>query len=156
MAGCAGEAESIGLAPGSGGQAGDFATDIWEDCAVSEPICIECGKAGRLVGGRDIYPHRPDLYTKSFYRCECGAYCGCHPGTTKALGHPCGPETRKARSAAHAAFDPLWKQKVMGRADAYAWLAEATGIPAKRCHIGMMTADQARSVVAAVTQRGAS
>ena len=112
--------------------------------------CIECGAGASLTDGRAIYPHRRDLYSKAFYRCRCGAYCGCHPGTTTALGSPCGPETRKARSAAHAAFDPLWRSKKMSRASAYAWLSEATGIPRERCHMGMMTADEARKVVAAV------
>lgn len=116
-------------------------------------VCIECGGNGSLCDGRSIYPHRPDLFNKSFYRCSCGAYCGCHPGTTKPLGHPCGPDTRKARSAAHAAFDPLWKTGKMGRRQAYAWLAAVLGIPEKECHIGMMTAERAGLVVAALRAR---
>ena len=112
--------------------------------------CIECGSSANLVGGDRIYPHRRDLYHKKFWLCACGAYCGCHPGTESALGSPCGPITRKARSAAHAAFDPLWKGQKMDRRAAYAWLSKATGIPAERCHIGMMTADEAQSVVSAV------
>ncbi len=112
------------------------------------PTCIECGCVAHLVGGERIYPHRPDLYAKSFWLCECGAYCGCHPGTTAALGYPCGPGTRKARSAAHEAFDRLWKTGVMKRDKAYKWLSQATGISHERCHIGMMTAAEARRVVA--------
>lgn len=115
-----------------------------------DPICIECGGVGELVDGKRIYPHRPDLYRKNFYLCQCGARCGCHPGSVVPLGNPCGPETRRARSAAHEAFDPLWKQGSMSRASAYAWLADATGIDRERCHIGMMTAEQARLVVTVV------
>lgn len=125
-------------------------------CKMTGPSCMECGALASLVGGERIYPHRPDLFVKWFWLCECGAYCGCHPNTEAALGHPCGPETRKARSAAHAAFDPLWKRGGMHRAKAYAWLSEATGIAPARCHIGMMTADEARSVVAAVNARKVS
>lgn len=117
--------------------------------------CIECGSAARLTDGRTIYPHRPDLFSKAFWLCDCGAYCGCHPNTTQALGSPCGPITRKAQSAAHAAFDPLWRSKKMTRQSAYAWLTEAIGIPRERCHMGMMTADEARRVVAAVQHRKA-
>lgn len=120
-----------------------------------EPTCIECGKQGVLVSGQAIYPHRPDLYAKRFYRCPCGAYCGCHPGSVVPLGNPCGPETRKARSAAHAAFDPLWQKGDLSRPSAYAWLAAATGIKREKCHIGMMSADQARLVVEVVTARRA-
>lgn len=118
--------------------------------------CLECGKEARLVDGKRIYPHRPDLYAKSFYLCECGAYCGCHPGTTSALGSPCGPATRKARSAAHAAFDPLWKRKTMSRHLAYKWLAEQLGIDPADCHIGMMTEATARRVVFVVNNSAES
>ena len=110
--------------------------------------CIECGRAASLTSGKRIYPHRPDLYGKRFYLCECGAYCGCHGNTTEPLGYPCGPVTRKARSAAHAAFDPIWKRGQMRRHAAYKWLSERTGIEPDKCHIGMMTAEQARRVVA--------
>lgn len=120
---------------------------------MSGPICLECGGEGRLVGGKAIYPHRPDLYAKHFYLCGCGAYCGCHPGTTAPLGHPCGPETRRARSAAHATFDPIWKRGEMSRAQAYKWLADTLGIDRAECHIGMMTADRAWAVVRAVKGR---
>lgn len=117
-----------------------------------DPVCADCGKLGKLVGGEAIYPHRPDLFAKSFYRCDCGAYVGCHPGTAIALGRPAGAETRQARSAAHAAFDPLWKAKASkfnigfgkARGDGYKWLADQLGIPAEDCHIGWMDAETAR------------
>lgn len=115
-----------------------------------DATCIECGGTGELVDGKRIYPHRPDLYRKRFYLCACGAYCGCHPGSVVPLGNPCGPETRRARSAAHDVFDPLWKRGQMDRSSAYKWLADATGIEREKCHIGMMTAEQARLVVRVV------
>jgi hypothetical protein len=117
------------------------------------PNCIECGEVATLCTGADLYPHRPGLHKKSFYRCQCGAYCGCHPGTTQALGFPCGAATRKARSEAHAAFDPLWKSGQMSRSGAYKWLAAAIGIDRKDCHIGMMSRERALAVVAAVSAR---
>jgi hypothetical protein len=115
-----------------------------------EPKCIECGKLATLVCGESIYPHRPDLFSKRFYLCECGAYCGCHPNTIVPLGFPCGAETRRARSAAHAAFDPLWKRGSMARRDAYQWLASLLGIDPEDCHIGMMDAETARRIPALV------
>lgn len=117
---------------------------------MSGPPCIECGKEAKLVDGRRIYPHRPDLYAKWFWLCSCGAYCGCHGETKDPLGYPCGPVTRRARSAAHAAFDPIWRRKMLKRSDAYARLAEELAIPAEECHIGMMSADRARQVPIAV------
>lgn len=113
------------------------------------PRCVECGKTATLTDGQSIYPHRPDLYEKRFYQCECGAYVGCHPNTDKPLGYPCGPDTRRWRSAAHEAFDPIWRTKLMTRAKAYAWLADQLGMDGADCHIGMMNEQQARSVVIA-------
>lgn len=116
---------------------------------VALTTCAECSKTAHLVGGEAIYPHRPDLYAKSFWRCDCGAYVGCHPGTANPLGYPAGPTTRMARSAAHAAFDPLWKSGKMRRSQAYKWLAERLGIPASETHISWMDAATAKRVVAA-------
>lgn len=121
-----------------------------------EPTCIECGKMASLTTGREVYPHREDLWAKPFYRCACGAYVGCHPGTDIPLGYPAGPHTRRARSAAHAAFDPLWlaksKQPGMTKGKArglgYKWLAEALGIEPAACHISHMDAATAQRVVA--------
>lgn len=117
--------------------------------------CLECGAAARLVSGDVIYPRRPDLYGRHYWLCRCGAYCGCHGNTSKPLGYPCGPETRKARNRAHAAFDPLWqaKQRKEGvsrkeaRGAGYRWLADQLGMRPEHCHIGMMTAEQANRVV---------
>lgn len=118
-------------------------------------VCQECSQAASLVGGDKIYPHRRDLYGKRFWRCECGAYVGCHPGTEVALGTPCGPLTKAARIDAHAALDPLWRRKMArdgvpkheARGAAYLWLAEQLGIAPEECHVGMMDADMARRVV---------
>ncbi len=114
---------------------------------VAGPLCIECGGTAEIVGGETIYPHRPDLYDKRFWLCTCGAYCGCHGVTTRPLGNPCGPETRRARMAAHAAFDPIWRRKEMGRREAYTWLSQRMGLEFERTHIGMFTKEQAHEVV---------
>lgn len=116
--------------------------------AYDDPRCIECREVARLVGGNVIYPHREDLFHKSFWLCDCGAYCGCHGITTRPLGFPAGAETRRARNNAHAVFDPLWRSGGMDRRAAYGWLAERMGLPSEQCHIGMMTAAQAREVIA--------
>ena len=118
--------------------------------------CGECGKPAGLVDGRLVYPHRPDLADKPFWRCcVCQAYVGCHDGTYRPKGSPCGPETRQARIAAHAAFDPLWRRKMEAdgltqghaRAKAYKWLAEQLGTAPEATHIGMFDAATARRVV---------
>lgn len=120
-----------------------------------EPICIECGKLAEQTDGRPIYPDRPDLWDRVYFRCECGAYVGAHPGTDIPLGYPAGPHTRRARSQAHAAFDPLWMRKAnrdkIGKGKArglgYKWLAEQLGIEPAACHISHFDAATCQKVV---------
>jgi hypothetical protein len=121
---------------------------------MSAPRCIECGRKAALATGDQVYAHRPDLNRLFYWVCVCGARVGCHKGTKKPLGNPCGPETAQARSQAHAAFDPLWKRKAelgmpkgQSRDRAYVWLASAMGLTRADCHISMMTREQSLRVV---------
>lgn len=124
--------------------------------AAIAPSCAEGCTPGsvELVGGQVVYPHRADLFGRWFWRCACGAYCGVHP-TLKPRGRPGGPETRRARDAAHAAFDPMWRKRAeisgvkpyVARTRGYKWLAEQLGIERKDCHIGDMDAATALRVV---------
>jgi hypothetical protein len=110
--------------------------------------CDYCGAAADLVGGQAIYPHRPDLWTKRFWRCRpCRAYVGCHRGTDRPLGRLANAQLRMIRGRAHACFDPLWRDGSMNRADAYAWLARQLDIEPDRCHIGMFDVEQCRAVI---------
>lgn len=125
-------------------------------------ICPYCDKPARLVTGHAIYPHRPDLLGKKFWLCTpCDAWVGCHPRNKKhkhtgaePLGRLANGELRKAKQAAHAAFDPLWRSKTMSRKEAYQWLASQLGISPQNCHIGMMDVDSCKSVVAVMAARG--
>jgi hypothetical protein len=137
---------------------------------MSDPTCPYCGQPAKLVGGDAIYPHRSDLFDLAFWQCApCDAYVGCHKkgvtflmnkrqvrsDGTIPLGRLANAQLRKAKSAAHAAFDPLWKSGRMTRREAYAWLATTLGISSDNCHIGMMDADACQAVVSAV-EGGAS
>lgn len=116
------------------------------------PTCPYCNASAFLVTGREIYPHRSDLYEKYYYRCKpCNAFVGCHPGTKRPLGRLANTDLRHAKMAAHAAFDPLWKQRAMTRRQAYAWLAETLDIPANQCHIGLFDLVLCARVVEACT-----
>ena len=127
----------------------------WDHLTNPAP-CIECRATdATCVTGAEIYPHRRDLHRRRYWRCSCGAYVGCHPGTTAPLGAPAGAHTRAARNEAHAAFDPLWKRKIIrdgvpqyeARKAGYAWLAREMGLTVEQCHISLFNADQARRVV---------
>lgn len=131
------------------------------------PICPYCGLFSVLVKGDVIYPHRPDLYQLNFYQCApCDAYVGCHKtgDWKKPLGRLANAELRQAKSAAHAAFDPVWQQrfeikrasdpaytKSMARGGRYKKLAQLMGIPKSECHIGMFDVEQCKTVVALCT-----
>lgn len=67
----------------------------------------------RLTNGAEIYPHRPDLATLPFWKCDtCGNYVGCHHLTddpTRPKGNIATPEVRAWRLRLHQKIDPLWK-----------------------------------------------
>jgi hypothetical protein len=114
-------------------------------------ICDYCRGAAELVTGATIYPDRPDLHAKQFWRCvPCHAYVGCHGLTDRPLGRLANARLRAAKICAHAAFDPFWRDQHWSRSHAYHWLSSALGIKAADCHIGMFTVEQCEAVVAAV------
>lgn len=111
-------------------------------------ICDYCADVVPLLTGADVYPHRPDLRDKPIWACmPCGAWVGCHPGTTNRLGRLANAQSRRLKIAAHAAFDPLWHGGGMKRKDAYAWLRDRLGITDRECHMGWMSDDLLRRVV---------
>jgi len=109
---------------------------------MSKP-CPYCGKPPKRVYGDDLFPHLPKLAGKVFWRCEpCGAHVGCHHGTDKPFGPLANAELHKARTDAHAAFDPIWELRYMERTQAYEWLAETLDIEVRKAHIGMFDLEQ--------------
>ena len=124
--------------------------------------CPYCGKPAKLVTGDIIYPNRADLSAKYFWQCEdCDAYVGTHDNSPvhKPLGRLANASLRKAKIAAHAQFDPIWRvpvkygvPKSVARKNAYAWLSQQLNIPMKRCHIGYFDIETCRRV-AEVCQR---
>ena len=124
-----------------------------------ELTCPYCGKPAQLTTGDYIYPHRHDLADRHFWVCwPCDAYVGCHAkgaqvgrvtsDGTLPLGRLANAALRKAKSRAHAAFDPLWRSGNMKRRQAYGWLASQLGIPVDDCHIGMFNEQQCARVEA--------
>lgn len=112
------------------------------------PECPYCGDVSKLTTGEFVYPHRPDLGHLKFYVCiPCDARVGCHGSSSKPLGRLANGELRSAKSAAHAAFDPLWKRGTMKRTEAYAWLSEAMGLDPRDTHIGMFDIPQCNKVI---------
>lgn len=133
---------------------------------LTAPHCPYCSRPAELVDGGHLYPHREDLYDRNFWACDtCAAYVGCHAAGayifdkdgerivsdgTLALGRLADALLRAAKLRAHAAFDPLWRDREprsRARREAYAWLAKALGIPVHECHIGFFDVGQCERVV---------
>lgn len=95
--------------------------------------CCGCGKEteARLTDGKEIYPHRKDLYSLPFWKCDqCENYVGCHHKTknrTKPLGNIPTPELRTARRHIHKILDPMWKNGKMKRKDIYSKISDFLG-----------------------------
>lgn len=60
---------------------------------------------------------------------------------------PVGSLLAGKRCEAHHAFDLLWQKGIMGRQEAYNWLAEQLDIPIFYCHIGKFDIVTCRRVV---------
>ena len=118
--------------------------------------CPYCNSEANLVSGHEIYPHRPDLADLKVWACRpCDAWVGTHKNSPehKPLGRLANAELRKAKMAAHAVFDPLWKSGRMSRREAYSMLSERMSIPKDQAHIGMFDVDQCKAVVDAFSPK---
>lgn len=87
--------------------------------------------AERLTDGKEIYPHRRDLFSLPFWkRDKCNNFVGCHHKTkdrTKPLGCIPTPEIKNARKQIHGLLDPLWKSGRMKRGAIYGRLSAVLG-----------------------------
>lgn len=125
------------------------------ECLMSNVRCPYCNKPAKIVNGKVIYPHRPDLAGKKFWQCAaCDAYVGCHGFNPRhgyrgiePLGRLANRELRAAKMAAHAAFDPIWQSGRKTRTQAYSDLASRLGIPMSQCHIGLFDVEMCHRVI---------
>lgn len=119
-----------------------------------QPICPYCQRPARLHAMSNALYHGRD-YGPAWVCSPCGAWVGCHPGTTNPLGRLADRDLRKAKQEAHAVFDPLWRAKQCrydltkrdARNQGYRWLAFRLGISRDACHIGMFDLETCRRVV---------
>lgn len=112
--------------------------------------CPYCGSSVSLVENKAIYGANFGNWPWA-YRCDrdgCDSYVGTHPHTKIPLGTMANKETREARKAAHAAFDPLWKGTHWTRSKAYHWLSQKLQIKVRDCHIAMFDVETCKRVVA--------
>lgn len=118
-------------------------SDVSPSVALHAPWCSTCNRSAELFTGREVYPHRRDLYGRKVWVCKpCGSMVGCHTGSIKPLGTLANAELRKKRTATHKALDPFWQSGLMSRDAVYAWVASALGLSREDAHVGRFTLEQ--------------
>lgn len=117
-------------------------------------ICPYCQTPAELTTGTVMYPHRPDLATLKFWHCKpCDAYVGCHRSEagygngTRPLGRLANATLRRAKMAAHAAINPLWREGRLRRSEVYSTLAILMNLGTKEAHIGEFDEEQCAKAV---------
>lgn len=95
--------------------------------------CCECKEdvEARLVTGKVIYEHRPDLYKLPFWQCPtCLNFVGCHHKTnnpTTPLGCIPTKEIKELRKQIHSIIDPMYKFGNVSRKEIYIHLNNILG-----------------------------
>jgi hypothetical protein len=114
---------------------------------MKEVVCPYCqARAGFLLDSSPVYSGRD--YGPLWICGPCGAYVGCHKGTTTPLGTLANAALRDLRKQAHAALDPFWKDSDgLTRSQAYERLAGALRIPVSQCHVAMFDEDRCKAAL---------
>lgn len=121
-----------------------------DELTVKSLYCCGCESRtdARLVGGEEIYPHRADLYSLPFWKCDkCNNFVGCHHKTkdrTRPLGCIATKEIKSARIQIHKTMDPIWRSGRITRKELYNLLKKATGRPFHTANI--RSVEEAQSV----------
>ena len=119
-----------------------------------KPVCPYCDRKAEFHKSSAKF-YRGHDYGPVWACVPCGAWVGCHKGTRRPLGRLADAELRRAKIAAHAAFDRLWKLKMKregcskneARSAGYRWLSKQLGISPRETHIGMFHVEQCLRVV---------
>lgn len=95
--------------------------------------CCNCKDEvdARLTDGKEIYPHRKDLHSLPFWKCDsCGGKVGCHHKTknrTAPLGVIPSPRISKIRGLIHGNLDIVWRTGEASRKAIYKAMSERLG-----------------------------
>lgn len=119
---------------------------VLPQCPYCQRSAVFMEDSGPIYNGRNFGP--------VWFCRPCDAWVGCHPDH-RPLGRLANAELRRAKIAAHAAFDPLWQAKMIrdnvpkryARGLAYEWLAKKLNIAVNDAHIGQFDVVMCRRVV---------
>lgn len=132
--------------------------------------CPYCNKLAKFVTGKEIYPHRKDLFNRKYWYCkDCDAYVGCHLPNREnnfkeniPFGVIADKTLRTYKIKTHQMFDAIWipsaqrdvKMKKIIRRKAYKWLARKMQISEQCCHIGNFSVEQCKEAIKIVATNG--
>ena len=116
--------------------------------------CCLCDKEGIPITGKDLYPHRADLWSLNMFRCpdhpDC--YVGTHKSSGEALGVMANKKLRDLKMRAHGLFDPFWKSKLVNRYRLYSKLAREMSIDIQDCHFGYFKQEQLEKAINIISE----
>lgn len=115
---------------------------------MSDVVLCFCGARMRRVES-----HRGPFYGCSRWP-TCTGKVGMH-ADGRPLGFPGDAATRAARTAAHVAFDKLWRgaRAPLTRDKAYRFMQRLMGLSEDEAHIGKFTKEQCEKLVALLESR---
>lgn len=125
------------------------------------PICPICSIKSTEVTGKEIYPHRTDLFDLKFYQClnHKDFYVGCHKHNGKPLGILADSEHRALKMQCHYFFDKHWLIKSLKKEELrnlrkayYSKLATAMNLTIDQTHFGMFTKEQCKQALAIIKE----
>ncbi|WP_228484386.1 zinc-finger-containing protein, partial [Pseudomonas aeruginosa] len=110
-------------------------------------VCPYCGSDVDLVNNSEIYRGKsygdwPYAYRCANFNGDCDSFVGLHPDTDLPLGTLADKPLREARNRCKRPFERIWRDKLMTRNQAYAWLAAELQIMPPECHFGLFDVDR--------------
>jgi hypothetical protein len=116
-------------------------------------VCPYCQCDTKVVNDKAIFgPY--SRYNKKFIQCTMDSdhYVGTYRRGLS-LGRLADRALRQKKMEAHAAFDPLWENKIFKSRDAaYVWLASKMNLPKEETHFGMFDEKQCEKAIRIINQ----
>jgi len=113
--------------------------------------CPYCGSRAFLRPASVVYGEKAVDPSAHYYVCArypaCNSYVAAHSKTLLPMGTLAGPQLRRQRIQAHAAFDRLWQSGLMSKRQAYLWLQTELGLPEDEAHIGKFSTYRCEQVI---------
>jgi hypothetical protein len=120
---------------------------------LSGKICPYCHCETNVVTDKDIFGPFSN-FNKKFIQCASNPdhYVGTYRRGVS-LGRLADKSLRQKKMAAHAAFDPLWKDRLFNSRDAaYEWLSNKMKLPKEETHFGLFDEKQCEKAIGIINR----